>query len=228
MNAIIGLILRLPVKGFVLNKLNNACACCCCLVAEPFPTFCEPMNCSMPGFLVLHHRWSLLKLLSIESVIPHSHLILCHPLLLPSIFPSIRVFPKELVLRNGGQTIGASALASILPVNIQDWFPLGLTGLISLQLKGLSRVFSSITIGIHQYFSHFMVQPLSLIYGKTLTSIHDHWKNHIFDYNGNLLAKSYLWCLGLDTKFVIAFLPRSKCLLISRQQSLSPVILEPK
>ena len=75
-------------------------SCChCCLVAEPFPTFCEPMNCSMPGFLVLHHRWSLLKLLSIESMMPSNHLVLCRPLLLlPSIFPTITVFSNESAL----------------------------------------------------------------------------------------------------------------------------------
>ena len=99
-------------------------SCChCCLVAEPFPTFCEPMNCSMPGFLVLHHRWSLLKLLSIESMMPSNHLVLCRPLLLlPSIFPSISIFSNESALfASGGQSIGASASASVLPMNIQDW-----------------------------------------------------------------------------------------------------------
>ena len=76
--------------------------------------------------------WSLLKLMSLKSVMPSNHLILCHPLLLPpSIFPSIRVFSSESA--SSGQNIGASASASVLPVNIQDWFPLWLTGLISLQ-----------------------------------------------------------------------------------------------
>ena len=93
---------------------------------------------------------SLLKLMSIESVIPSNHLILCCPfLLLPSIFPSIRVFSIEAV----GQSIGASASPSVLPVNIQGWFPSGLTGLISLQSKGLSRVFSNTTVQKHQFFS---------------------------------------------------------------------------
>ena len=88
-----------------------------------------------------------------------NHLILCWPfLLLPSIFPSIRVFSMSWLFTSGGQTIGdsASALASVLPVNIQGWFPLGLTGLISLQSKGLSRVFSSTIIGKHQFSS---IQP---------------------------------------------------------------------
>ena len=83
----------------------------------------------------------LLKLMSIESVMPSNHLILCRPLLLlPSIFPSIRSFPMSQFFTSGGQSIGASA--SVLPMNVQDWFPLGLTGLISLQFKGLSRIFS--------------------------------------------------------------------------------------
>ena len=96
---------------------------------------------------------SLLKLMSIESVMPSNHLTLCHPLLLlPSIFPSIRVFSNECTFASGGQRIGASASASILPMNIQDWFPLGLNGLLSLQSKGLSRVFSNTTVQKHQFF----------------------------------------------------------------------------
>ena len=93
------------------------------------------------------------KLMSIESVIPPNHLILCCSLLLPSIFPSTRVFSNESALGIGGQSIGASASASDLPVKFQGWFPLGLTGLISLQSKGLSRVFSSIKVQKHQFFS---------------------------------------------------------------------------
>ena len=99
---------------------------------------------------------SLLKLMSIESVIPSNYLILCHPLiLLPSIFPSIRVFSNESVLPipSDGQSIGVSALASILPMNIQYWFPLGLTGLISFLSRGLSKVFSNMTVQKHQFFS---------------------------------------------------------------------------
>ena len=94
---------------------------------------------------------SLLNLMSIKSVMPSNHLILCRPLLLlPSIFPSIRVFSTESVLCIGGQSIGV--LASVLPLSIQDWFPLHLTGLTSLQSKGLSRVFSNTTVQKHQFF----------------------------------------------------------------------------
>ena len=92
--------------------------------------------------------------MSIELVMLSNHLILCHPLLLlPSICPSIRVFSNELAFRIRGQSIGASTLASVLPMNIQGWFLLGLTGLISLLSKGLSRVFSSTTIQRYQFFS---------------------------------------------------------------------------
>ena len=82
---------------------------------------------------------SLLRLMSIESVTPSNYLILCHPLLLlPSIFPSIRVFSNESALHIRWPNMGASALTSVLPMNIRNWFPLELTGLISLQSKELS------------------------------------------------------------------------------------------
>ena len=86
-------------------------------------------------------------------MMPSDHLILCRPLLLlPSVFPSIRVFFNESALCISGQNIGASASASVLPMNIQGWFPLWLTGLVSLLSKGLSRVFSSTTVWKHQFF----------------------------------------------------------------------------
>ena len=120
--------------------------------------------------------WSLLKLMSIELVMPSNHLILCHPLLLPpSIFPASGSFLMSQFFTSGGQSIGVSALTSILPMNIQDWFPLEWTGWISLQSKGLSRVFSNTTVQKHQS------SALSLLYGPTLTSIHDSWKNHSLD-----------------------------------------------
>ena len=102
--------------------------------------------------LTITNSWSLLKLTSIESVMPSNHLILCRPLL-PSVFLSIRVFSNESVLDIRWPKYWASASASVFPMNIQDWFPLGLTGLISLQSKGLSRIFSSTTVQKHQFFS---------------------------------------------------------------------------
>ena len=93
--------------------------------------------------------WSLLKLMSIESVMPSNHLILCCSLLLPSIFPSIRVFSNESALRIRWPKYWSFSSVSVLPMTIQGWFPLELTGLISLQSKVLSRVFSSTTIQKH-------------------------------------------------------------------------------
>ena len=95
--------------------------------------------------------WSLLKFTSIEWVMLPNHLILCLPYSSCSLsFPESGSFPVSQLFTSGGQSIGASA--SVLPMNIQDWFPLGLTGLISLQSKELSRVFSSTTIWNHQFF----------------------------------------------------------------------------
>ena len=93
--------------------------------------------------LSITNSQSLLKFMSIESVMPSNHLIFCRPLLLPpSVFPSIRVFSNESLFVSGGQSIGVSASASALPMIIQDRFPLGWTGLVSLLSNGLSRVFS--------------------------------------------------------------------------------------
>ena len=90
----------------------------------------------MPGFPVLHHLLELAQTHVHWVVMPSNYLILCHPLLLlPSIFPSVGSFPISRLFASGGQSIGASA--SVLPMNIQGWFPLGLTGLISLLSKGL-------------------------------------------------------------------------------------------
>ena len=114
----------------------------------------------------------------------------CHPTSSSSItpfsscplsFPASRSFPMSFTLikrlfPSGGQSIGASASASVLPMNILSWFPLGLTGLISLLSKGLSRVFSSTK------YKSINSLVLSLLYGPTLTSIHDYWKNHSFEY----------------------------------------------
>ena len=115
--------------------------------------FATPWTAARQVSLSITNSWSLLKLMSIESVMPSNHLIVCCPLpLLPSIFPSIRVFSNESVLRIRWPNIGVSALASDLPMNIQDLFPLGWTGWISLQSKGLSRVFSKTTVQKHQFF----------------------------------------------------------------------------
>ena len=131
--------------------------------------FATPWIAACQASLSITNSWSLLKLMSIKSVMPSNHLILCCLLLLlPSIFPGSRVFSNKSVLCMGGHSIGVSASASVLPMNIQGWFSLGWTGWISLQSKGLPRVFSNTTVQKHQFFS--------LLYGPTLTSIHDYWK----------------------------------------------------
>ena len=148
---------------FVVQPLS-----CIRLLATPWTAARQ----APPSFTVSQ---SLLKFMSTESVIPPNHLILCCPLLLlSSIFPSYKVFSNELLFASGGQIIGASASASALPMNIQGWFPLGLTGLISLQSKRLSRVFFSNIIlkaSILQGSAFLMVQ-LSHPYMTT---------NHSFD-----------------------------------------------
>ena len=111
-----------------------------------------PWTAAYQASLSFTNSWSLSKLTSMEPVMPSNHLILCHPLLPPSIFPASGSFPVSLFFTSGGQRIGVSASASVLPVNIQDCFPLGWTGWISLQSKGLSRVFSNITVQKHQFF----------------------------------------------------------------------------
>ena len=142
--------------------------------------FVTPWAEAHQAFLSFTISWSFLKLMSTELIMPSNHLILCHPLLLLcSIFPSIRVSSNESTLVSGGQSTGASGSASVLPMNIQGWFPLGLTGLIFLQSKGLSRVLSSTTVQKHQFF--WCSKAFSLLDGPTLTSIHDYWKNHSFD-----------------------------------------------
>ena len=96
--------------------------------------FVTPRTVAYQASLSITNSWSSLRLLSIELVMPSNHLILCCPLFpLPSVFPSIRVFSNESVFASGGQIIGTSASASVLPMNIQGWFSLGLTDLILLQ-----------------------------------------------------------------------------------------------
>ena len=112
---------------------------------------CDPRGCSTPGSLSITNSQSLLKLMSIESVMPSNHLILCHPLLLlPSIFPSIRVFSNESALHITWPKYWSFTISPSMTT--QYWFPLGLTGWIFLQSKGLSRVFSNTTVQKHQIF----------------------------------------------------------------------------
>ena len=134
--------------------------------------FATPWIAARQVSLSITNSWSLLKLTFIMLVMPSNHLILCCPLLLPSIFPSIRVFPVSWFFASGGQSIGVSASTSVLPMNIQDWFPLGLTGWISLQSTGLSSLLqhhsSKASILLH---SAFFIVPLSHPYMTTAKTI---------------------------------------------------------
>ena len=115
--------------------------------------FVTPWTVAHQASLSITNSWSPPKPMAIESGVPSDHLILCCPLLLPSIFPNIRVFSNEAALASGGQSIELSASTSVLLMNTQDWSPSGCTGWISLQSKGLSRVFSNTTVQKHQFFS---------------------------------------------------------------------------
>ena len=136
--------------------------------------FATPWTVAHQACLSFTISQSLLKLMSIELMVPSNDLVLCWSLLLlSSIFSSISgSFPMSQLFASGGSSIGASA--SVLPVNIQGWCPLGLTGLISLLSKGFSRVFSNTTVIRHQFFS---VQP----FYSPITSAHDYWKNNSVD-----------------------------------------------
>ena len=113
-----------------------------------------PRTAALQASLSITNSRSLLKLMSIESVMPSNQLILCCPLLLlPSIFPSIRVFYNESVFHIRWPKYQIFSFSISPSMNIQDWFPLGWTGWISLQSKGLSRAFSNITVQKHQFFS---------------------------------------------------------------------------
>ena len=137
--------------------------------------FATPRTAARQSSLSITNSWSLLR--SIELLMPSNHLILCHPCLLPaSVFPSIRIFSNKSLLHIRWPSIGASASASVPSMNIQDWFPLELTGWISLQSEGLSRVFSNTTV------QSINSSALSFLYSPTLPSIHDYyWKNHSLD-----------------------------------------------
>ena len=118
---------------------------------------CNPMDYSMPGFLVHYQLLECAHFMSIRSVMPSNHLIRGVPFsfCLQS-FPAVVSSLMSRLFASGGQSIGASASASVLPMNIVGWFPLGLTGLIFLQSKGLWWVISNTTVQKHQFFS---VQP---------------------------------------------------------------------
>ena len=142
-------------------KIFTLICCFHCLVTKSCPSLCDPMDCSTPGSSVLHYLLEFAQIHSIESW--HDMVGLwCHPTVPSSAvpfssclqsFPASGSFPVSHSFTSCGQSTGASASASVLPMSIQGWFPLGLAGLISLQSKGFSRVFS-ITIWKHQFFNY--------------------------------------------------------------------------
>ena len=170
------------LSGFTVMIEMTVSSCLpfqCCSVAQLCPTLCNPMDCGTPGFPVLHY---LLGVCSNSCLLSRW----CHPTISSSVapfsscpqsFPASGSFPMSQIFTSGDQRIGASASASVLPVNIQGWFPLGWTDWISLLSKGLWRVFSSTTVQKHQFFS---IQPSSW------SNSHIHtWllgKKHSFDY----------------------------------------------
>ena len=155
------------------------------------------MDCSTPGFPVLHHLPELAQTHVHRVCDAISSSVILFSSCLQS-FPVSGSFLMSWLFASGGQSIGASVSASVLPMKIQYWLPLGLTSWISLLSKGLPRVFSNTTVQKYQFFS---TQPSS-------------WSNsHI---HTRLLGKPLLSLLfNILSRLVIAFLPRSKCLLIS-------------
>ena len=149
--------------------------------------FATPWTAEHQASLSFSNIQSLLKFMFIELVMPSNHLILCHPLLLlSSIFPSIRVFSMSQFFASGGQSIGASVSESVLPMNNQDWFPLGLIDLIYLVSKGLSRIFFNTTVQKHWFFG---VQPSS----QSNSHIHTWPPEKPYPWlDGPLMAKWYL------------------------------------
>ena len=157
----------------------------------------------------------------------------CHPTIsssfipfssCPQSFPASGSFQMSQLFTSGGQSIGVSASASVLPMNIQEWFPLGWTCWISLQSKGLSRVFSNITVEKHQFFSAQLsyVRVVQLSHSYMTTGKTTAWTRRTF------IDKVMSLLFNMLSRLVITFLPRSKLLLISWLQSPFTVILEPR
>ena len=134
-----------------------------CSVAQLCLTLCDPMDCSTPGLPDPQYPPEFAQV----HVTPFFFCL--------QSFPASGSFLMSQLFTSGGQSIGVSASTFVLPMNTQDWSPLGWTGWISLQSKGLSRVFSNTTV------QSINSSVLSFLYSPTLTSIHDHWKNHNLD-----------------------------------------------
>jgi len=180
---------------------------CCCSVAQSFPTLWlhwlqhARLPCPSPSPRAFSDSCPLSRWChptTWSSVIPFSSCLLS--------FPASGSFPMSCLFASHGQNIEASVSASVFPMIIQGWFPLGLIGLISLPSKGLSRVFSSTTVWKHQFFG---AQP------SFWFNFHIHTGEIISLIRQTFVGKVMSLLFNMLSRFVIAFLPRSKCLLIS-------------
>ena len=121
----------------------TSCLCCCCAVTKSCLTLWDRMDCSMPAFPVLHYLPGFAQI--------HGHWV-SDALLLPSVFPSNSYFPMSWLFASGGQSIRASSSATVLPMNIQGWFPLGLAGFIFLAVQGTLKSPKASTVQKNEFF----------------------------------------------------------------------------
>ena len=143
---------KIHVECIIFCNINNT-SVQFIWVDQSCPTLCDPMNHSSQASLSITNSQSSLRLTSIQSVMPSSHLILCRPLLLPpQPLPASESFPMSQLFAWGGRSTGVSSSASFPPKKSQGWSPSEWTGWISLQSKGFSRVFSNTTVQKHQFF----------------------------------------------------------------------------
>ena len=176
-------VLLINCKYYIVKQIPRiclACCCCCSVTKESVESdSVTPQTAACQASMSFTNSWSLLKFTYTESVRLSNHLILCYrfSFCLQS-FQASESFPMSWLFTSGSQSIGASASASVLPMNIQDWFPLGLTGLIPLLFKRLFTVFSSTTIRKYQFFS---TQP-SLWSNSHIRTC------YIIIYNGNFIV----------------------------------------
>ena len=206
---------KIHVECIIFCNINNT-SVQFIWVDQSCPTLCDPMNHSSQASLSITNSQSSLRLTSIQSVMPCSHLILCRPLLLPPpTLPASESFPMSQLFAWGGRSTGVSSSASFPPKKSQGWSPSEWTGWISLQSKGLSRVFSNTTIQKASILWHtaFFIVQLSYPYmttGKTIALTR--W-----------IFVGQIMCLLLNmlSRLVITFLPRRKQLLVSCLQSSS-------
>ena len=166
-----------------LKNPSEKCVSCfhvlsanCCSVTKSCLTLCDPMDCSTPGFSVLHQllEFAQTHVHWVNYAIQQSHPVT--PFSCPQSFPASRSFLMSQLFTSGGLSIKASASASVLPKNIQGWFSLGLIGLISLESRGSQESSPA------PQFKSINSSVLNLLYGPTVISLHDYWKNNSFDY----------------------------------------------